>query len=116
MRTRALLLAALLAAAGACSEDEAGAGAVAVRATDDTCTAETTQLPAGSTTFSVKNEGSEVTELYVYDGERVVGEVEDVGPGTTRTLTVDLAAGDYELACKPGERGDGIRQAVTVTA
>ena len=30
-------------------------------------------------------------------------------------MDVDLAAGTYEVACKPGQTGDGIRQKITVT-
>jgi uncharacterized cupredoxin-like copper-binding protein len=68
----------------------------------------------------VTNDGSKVTEVYVYakSGDaftRVVSEVENIGPGTSRDLDVDLSAGTYEVACKPGQKGDGIRQKITVT-
>lgn len=106
----------------ACGSDS-GSGSstkVDVTAGDDSCDVASTELAAGSTTFAVTNEGSKVTELYVYgeaDGAftKVVSEVENIGPGTSRDLTVDLAAGTYELACKPGQKGDGIRSTVTVT-
>jgi iron uptake system component EfeO len=89
---------------------------IAVTATDDSCEVATTELDAGRTTFSAKNEGSDVTEVYVYaPGDRVMGEVENIGPGTSRDLTVDLTAGTYEVACKPGMKGDGIRTEITVT-
>jgi uncharacterized cupredoxin-like copper-binding protein len=45
----------------------------------------------------------------------VVSEVENIGPGTSRDMDVDLSAGTYEVACKPGQKGDGIRQQITVT-
>lgn len=96
------------------------ARSVAVEATDDSCTVAETTLDAGRTTFAVSNKGSKTTEVYVY-GEsggaftKVIGEVENVGPGTSRDLTVSLGAGSYEVACKPGQQGDGIRTAVTVT-
>ncbi|MDQ1599118.1 MAG: iron uptake system component EfeO, partial [Actinomycetota bacterium] len=71
-------------------------------------------------TFAVTNDGSKVTEVYVYakSGDaftKVISEVENIGPGTSRDLDVDLSAGTYEVACKPGQKGDGIRQKVTVT-
>ena len=44
-----------------------------------------------------------------------MGEVENIGPGTSRDFTVDLGAGTYEVACKPGQTGDGIRTEITVT-
>ena len=69
-----------------------------------------TDLDAGTSTFAVKNDGDDVTEVYVYaDGDEVKGEVENIGPGTSRDLDVDLTAGEYEVACKPGMKGDGIR-------
>ena len=79
-----------------------------------------TELEAGDLTFAVKNTGNKVTEVYVYaedDGAftKVVSEVENIGPGTSRDMDVDLAAGSYEVACKPGQSGDGIRQKIAVT-
>ena len=86
-------------------------------ASDDSCDAATRPISAaGKTTFRITNDGSKVTEVYVYAaGDRVVTERENIGPGTSADLTVSLAAGAYELACKPGQKGDGIRQAITVT-
>jgi iron uptake system component EfeO len=93
---------------------------VAVAAGEDFCDVERTDLEAGAVTFAVTNEGSSTTEVYVYgedEGEftRVVAEVENIGPGIPRDLETDLAAGSYEIACKPGQTGDGIRTPITVT-
>ena len=113
----ALLLAGALAA---CSSDGGTAtGAHEVRADDDSCRVDATSLDAGKNVFKVENVGSDVTEVYVYgkDGDafsKIMGERENIGPGTSQTLEVDLAAGQYELACKPGMRGDGIRTTLTV--
>ena len=99
----------------ACSDNTSG-DAVAVVATDTTCTPARTDFEAGKTIFEIKNEGSKVTELYVYgDEDTVISEVENVGPGTSRRLSADLKAGDYELACKPGQTGSGIRAKIEVT-
>jgi iron uptake system component EfeO len=93
-----------------------GGSAVAVTATDTKCTPAKTDFSAGKTTFAVTNKGSKVTELYVYaPGDVIAGEVENVGPGAARKLGVDLKAGTYELACKPGMTGRGIRVPITVT-
>lgn len=114
-----VLLATLLTGCGSSGEADA-APEIAVTATDSACTVATTTLPVGRTTFAVSNQGSKVTEVYVY-GERdgaftsVLGEVEDIGPGTSRDLAVTLSEGRYEVACKPGQTGDGIRQPITVT-
>ena len=67
-------------------------------------------------TFTVSNKGTKVTEFYVYAaGDRVMGEVENIAPGLTRELIVELPAGTYETACKPGMIGKGIRGAFKVT-
>ena len=61
--------------------------------------------------------GDDVTEFYLLgeDGLRVVSEVENVGPGLTRDLVVQVKPGTYYTACKPGMVGDGIRAEFTVT-
>ncbi len=91
-----------------------------VKASDDSCVVSKTALPAGSATFQVTNAGSEVTEVYVYGKEggaftKVVGEKENIGPGTSQSFSVDLSSGTYEVACKPGMKGDGIRTRITVS-
>lgn len=90
-----------------------------VTAGDSTCEVEKTRLDGGRTTFEVKNVGSKTTEVYVYgragDGfTKIIGEKENIGPGTSQKLSVDLAAGKYQVACKPGMTGDGIRTDLTV--
>jgi iron uptake system component EfeO len=108
-------------ALAACGNDaSSGATRVAVSASDDACKVEQAELESGKHTFAVTNDGSKVTEVYVYGdagGEftKVVSEVENIGPGTSRDMTVTLGAGTYEIACKPGQRGDGIRQRISVT-
>lgn len=98
------------------AEGAAGDGAIAVTATDTTCEVAKTQAPTGATTFNVTNNGSKVTEFYVYDkGDRVMGEVENIGAGLSRKLVVQLTQpGTYQTACKPGMIGDGIRGDFTV--
>jgi len=114
----ALLLTGCLAGCG----DNGSAGGAAVhevKAGDDSCRVDDTSLDAGHHVFKVENVGSDVTEVYVYgkDGDdfsKIMGEQENIGPGTTQTLKVDLAAGKYEVACKPGMSGSGIRTALSV--
>lgn len=113
-----LAAAPLLVACG--DSDPAGGTRVAVEASDDACKVETTELDPGDITFEVTNKGSKVTEVYVYgeqDGkfDKIISEVENIGPGTSRDLSVDLSGGTYEIACKPGQTGKGIRQKVTVS-
>jgi iron uptake system component EfeO len=107
----------LLAACGGDGGDGGGSDAIAVTSTDTACELAATSAPAGSVTFAVTNDGGEATEFYVYeeDGSTIVGEVEGIGPGLTRDLSVTLEQGSYVTACKPGERGEGIRAPFQVT-
>ncbi|GIH23795.1 lipoprotein [Acrocarpospora phusangensis] len=94
----------------------AGNGKVAVAASDTACQVGTAEVAAGTSTFSITNGGSKVTEFYVYaPGDRVMGEVENIVPGLTRDLVIELPAGTYETACKPGMIGKGIRGPLKVT-
>lgn len=111
----AVAAAALLAGCAAHS----GGSAVTVRATDSGCAVSKTHLSPGPYTLTVHNSGTTTTEVYVYGKSgggftKIVGEKEDIGPGTSATLRADLAKGSYQIACKPGQRGAGIRTTVTV--
>ena len=120
----ALIAAPAALAFGACSAatttdaaSGASGGAITVTATDATCEVSRTEAPAGRVEFTVTNTGSKVNEYYVYaEGDRILGEVENIAPGLTRTFHVELAEpGTYETACKPGMVGDGIRAPFTIT-
>jgi iron uptake system component EfeO len=110
----AAALVTVLAVGTACS-DTSAAGSIGVTATNSSCKVADTTLDAGKHTFRVSNDGSDVTEVYVYaPGDRIVGEVENIGPGTQRDLKVNLDPGTYEVACKPGQKGHGIRTKLVV--
>jgi len=87
-----------------------------VIASGTTCRYAGPPLQAGTRTLRVSNQGSEVTELYVYAGTEVIGELENLGPGTDRDLTIDFSAGEHALVCKPGMTGNGVRASLTVSA
>jgi iron uptake system component EfeO len=94
-----------------------GGGPITVRAADSACEVSTVEAPAGKITFNVTNGGNKVTEFYLYgEGDRIMGEVENIGPGLSRQLIVEVPdGGTYTTACKPGMVGDGIRAPFTVT-
>ena len=117
----ATLLCGLVLAGCGSSGDSTGsdAAAVEVKATDTSCALSSSTLQPGKASFTITNSGSKVTEVYLYGkaGDAfttVVSEVEDLAPGITREMTADLAAGTYQVACKPGQTGDGIRTTITV--
>ena len=115
----------LLPLLAACTEDAAdlsssadgGSRRVSVSSSEDACDLSATEAPAGAVTFDVSNTGSQVTEFYVLDAEglAIKGEVENIGPEASRQLVLELPAGDYTTACKPGLSGEGIRAPFTVT-
>ncbi|MFI8186426.1 EfeM/EfeO family lipoprotein [Actinacidiphila glaucinigra] len=101
-----------------CAEkaDGKASDAITVTATDSTCEVSKTTFPAGHVRLAVENKGSKVTEVYVYTpSDQIVTERENIGPGTKATITAEIKAGTYQIACKPGMKGDGIRQKITVT-
>ena len=91
--------------------------ALTVQSTDTECKLSAPDAPSGTLTFAVTNGGSKVTEFYLYgeDGKRIVGEVENIGPGITRELVLKVEPGNYITACKPGMAGDGIRAPFSVS-
>ena len=94
------------------------AGGLTVTSDDTTCAVSADSATSGTVVFDVANKGSQVTEFYLLaeDGLRIVGEVENIAPGTSRTLTVTAQPGDYFTLCKPGMVGEGVgRTAFTVT-
>ncbi|MCX4968979.1 cupredoxin domain-containing protein [Streptomyces sp. NBC_00654] len=115
--TAAATVAALTAVTGCADKSDGKAdGAVVVVAKDDSCEVSKTELPAGHVELAVENKGSKVTEVYVlFPDDRIVTERENIGPGTKAKITAEVKAGSYEIACKPGMKGDGIRQKIEVT-
>ncbi|MGB3438468.1 MAG: iron uptake system protein EfeO [Actinophytocola sp.] len=107
----------MLTGCGTATPSEKSGGAIAVSASDDKCEVARGTADAGTITFEVTNKGSRVTEFYLYaEGDRIMGEVENVTPGLTRRLIIEVTdSGKYETACKPGMQGKGIRDAFTVT-
>ncbi|MFF4096303.1 iron uptake system protein EfeO [Streptomyces sp. NPDC001834] len=115
--TAAAGVAALTAVTGCAQKsDGKGDGAVQVVAKDDACEVSKTKVPAGHVELAVENKGSKVTEVYVlFPDDRIVAERENIGPGTKANITAEIKAGSYEIACKPGMKGHGIRQKFEVT-
>jgi iron uptake system component EfeO len=121
--TTALVAALALPALAACTDNTTSGSAsgdertIDVTSTDTSCTLSSDRAPSGNLVYKIKNAGTKVTEFYLYgeDGLRIVGEVENVGPGLSRDLVINVPAGDYVPTCKPGMVGQGIRTAFTVS-
>ena len=71
-------------------------------------------VKAGSVTFNVSNDGSTVHNLEI-EGNGVEEETEDLQPGASGELTVDLKPGSYEMYCSiDGHEDLGMKGEVTV--
>ncbi len=125
MKPKALTIPVILAAvacgaAGCVKNDPDGEDAttIEVSSTADGCAVATNTATSGTVRFEVHNDGDDVTEFYLLaeDRLRIIGEVENIAPGTSRTLTFQAQPGSYVTVCKPGMIGDGVGEAVfTVT-
>jgi uncharacterized cupredoxin-like copper-binding protein len=127
-----VLAVALVLAACASSAPSGPTTAVVATITDDAISLDQTSVPAGRVAFGVTNEGDEVHEFEVFAGEladvsesnnvavttslELIDEVEDLVPGMTLTLDVDLKPGDYVIMSNyPGEFARGLAVELTVT-
>ncbi|CRZ18451.1 iron uptake system protein EfeO [Mycolicibacterium neworleansense] len=102
---------------GSANGDGSNGTQITVDASDTECKLSGTTATTGASTFVVTNTGNKVTEFYVYgEGERVMGEVENISPGLKRQLIVQLTQpGTYQTSCRPGMVGEGIRGNFEVT-
>ncbi|QIY70693.1 iron uptake system protein EfeO [Streptomyces sp. RLB1-33] len=115
--TAAATAAALATVTGCAEKSDAGSGeAIQVTAADSKCDTSTKSVPAGQVTLKIENKGSKATEVEIlFPDDRIVSEKENIGPGTKYTLTAEVKAGSYEIACRPGMKGLGVRQKLAVT-
>jgi uncharacterized cupredoxin-like copper-binding protein len=109
---------ALALAAASCG---GGGGTVAVTLQEFSVTTDPTSIGAGEVTFDAANKGPDDTHEFVVfktdlgptelptledgsvdeegEGIELIGEIEDVEVGTTKSVTLDLEAGNYVLIC-----------------
>ena len=111
---------AMLALAGCVANNpsDPDATSLTVNSTATDCVVSSGEAPSGNVVFTVSNSGDQVTEFYLLadDGLRIVGEVENIGPGIERNLVVQARPGNYFTVCKPGMIGAGVgKTAFTVT-
>ncbi len=114
---------ALFAACGGDGDDAGGDDTggdrqtVEVTLVDAGCSPADITVEAGTVTFEVTNDGAGgITEFYVYDGDRVVGEVENVIEGIPGDMTLDLEPGEYTTKCPGGDENEEGTLTVTEAA
>lgn len=111
--------AAVLVLSGCVAKSDVAADATFdVASTDQDCTVSGGSATSGTLTFDVQNDTDQVSEFYLLaeDGLRIIGEVENIAPGASRTLTVVAQPGDYFTLCKPGMIGEGVGKAAFTVA
>ena len=101
-----------------CADKSEGGSADGVRVTaeDKACKVSDTTFPAGNVKFAGGEQGLQghrgLRPLPRRPHRHRAGEHR---PRHQGRVTAEVKAGDYEIACKPGMKGDGIRQKVTAT-
>jgi hypothetical protein len=80
-----------------------GQQTVTVRITNDALEVQPTTVRAGRTTFNVTNNASVPYDFDV-DGPGLDGELDDLPPGKTQSLTLVLQAGTYALEIDSEQR------------
>ena len=77
--------------------DAQATAAFDVSSTATDCAVSASTAKSGTLTFDVTNDTDQVSEFYLLaeDGLRIVGEVENIAPAASRTLTVVAQPGEY---------------------
>jgi len=77
---------------------------------------ESSDLPAGDYTITVKNEGDATHDLVVEQDGKDIAKSDTLGPGDSATFTVTLQPGRYVFYCSIGNhRAIGMETDVTVS-
>jgi|SRR3954451_9215696 len=97
-----------LGACGSSDESPAGTKTISYTLTDAGCEPNDATAPAGPIAFEIENGGtSKVTEMEIMEGDKVLGEEENITDGLNGSFSVTLEAGSYTIYCPGGsdERG-----------
>src|SRR5690348_5978274 len=104
----ALALALVVSACGSSDAAPAGAKTIAFKLTDAGCEPHDAKAPAGPIAFEIENAGTgKVTEVELMEGDKVLGEEENITDGLEGSFSATLEAGKYTIYCPGGseERG-----------
>jgi iron uptake system component EfeO len=109
----ALLLVLFATACGSSEDPPPGAKVLSFELTDEGCLPHAAQAPAGPITFEAENGGTtKVTEIEVMEGDKILGEKENLSEGLSGSFSLTLDAGKYVVYC-PG--GNDEKGTLTVT-
>ena len=74
-------------------------GPILITLTNAGCDPAKVEVPAGKTTFNIKNDSKRAVEWEILKDVMVVDERENILPGFAQTLTATLDPGDYAMTC-----------------
>jgi len=122
MHTRRLLAVAasavVAAAVSACgsSAPPASSSAIAIAFNDSSCGGAWHLAKPGWHTFEITNEANDAAEVDLTDpaNSAVYDELEDIGPGTTAPMSLDVGSGRYAFLCDVEDVGELTGPTVTV--
>lgn len=99
---------------GQAPDDAAAAGEGVVAMTEYAFGPDAVTVKAGAS-VTAENEGAAAHNLTLFDGEDEVTGTEDVDPGQSDTLEIDVDPGTYEMICTiPGHEDLGMAGEITV--
>jgi iron uptake system component EfeO len=95
----------LLATGSSSHHPAAAAAGTAVQVSPGTCGQGWTRPHAGTQVFELRNTSSTAAEVYLTDAHTgaIFAELEDLAPGTSRTMRVTLGNGSYAFKCLPDD-------------
>lgn len=115
MRTVIIVSAAVALGLSGCAEDGIEPTPIAVNTSDSACDVMPNQAPAGPVVFSIQNSGTSDTDFSLLGANaEVIGEVENIGPGVSRDLIIDVQTGTYVTSCTITRDSERIRAEFTV--
>jgi uncharacterized cupredoxin-like copper-binding protein len=132
-RYAVLFAAGVLLVSTGCSSD----GGIGVTEVDYSINVDEDTAPAGDVTFDIQNDAGQIHEFVVFktdlapdalpvdadgnvdeagEGVELVDEIEDIAPGDTPSLTVNLDAANYVIICNiPGHYAQGMHTPFVVS-
>jgi iron uptake system component EfeO len=103
----AIATTALLAGCGS-DDSVAGAKTLKIKLTDAGCVPQNAKVAAGPVNFDVTNDGADnVTELELLDGDKILGEKENLSDGLSGSFSVNLQPGKYTISCPNADTDKG---------
>lgn len=104
----ALTLSLGVSACGSSEDTPAAAKTISLKLTDSGCEPHSVTAPAGSIAFEIENAGtSKVTEMEIMEGDKVLGEKENITDGLSGSFSLTLGAGEYTIYCPGGDVEEG---------